>query len=318
MKKAFKRIAKRIFILILLVFAVYLVISNIDLIRDLASNEKIKVIIDSDTANGVDDLFAIMRVMEAEEMDVRGLLSAQWRLVDLDNDSTLSLNQDLHRKILWHYRKDRIPSPSGSNLPIRYLPAGKSSPNNASKAIIRAVHELPYQQKLNVLCLGTATNLAAAILEKPEIIDKIVCYIQGPYYDPARRSWDKSDPVTRLDLEATDILLNTENLEIHLIPADIAAEMVILKKEVREEWNDPDSLQKIIIKRMEDIYRGNDSIPSSSLALAEAFLSPDMSTQKQLIAPPENSQRKIYVYTRIDGDRMKKNFWKATREKREK
>ncbi len=312
MKKAFKRLAKRIFILIMVVFAIYLLISNIDLIRDLASNEKVKVIIDSDAANGVDDLFAIMRIMETEKMDVRGLLSAQWRLVDLDNDSTLSLNQDLHLMILKHYRKDRIPHPSGSPLPLVYSAGQRPQPNLASKAIIKAVHELPYQQKLNVLCLGAATNLAAAIQEKPDIIDKIVCYIQGPYYDQARRSWDKSDPVTRLDLDAMNVLLNEDGLEIHLLPADIADEMVLLKTEIMEEWSNPDSLQKLIIKRIEDISPRNDSIPSSSLALAEAFLSPDMSTQKQLIAAPENTQRKILVYTRIDADRMKNNFWKTS------
>ena len=314
MKKALKRIAKRIFILILVVFAVYLLISNIDLIRDLASNEKIKVIIDSDAANGVDDLFTIMRIMEAEEIDVKGLLSAQWRLVDLDNDSTVGLNDDLHVKILRQYHKERIPHPSGNALPMRYSSTGKSIQNDASKAIIRAVHELPYQQKLNILCLGSATNLASAIQEKPEIIDKVVCYIQGPYYEPARRTWDKSDPVTRLDLEAMNMLLNEESLEIHLLPANIADEMFLLNNTILESWNVPDSLQKLIIETMEDMIPGKDSIPSPSLALVQAFLNPDMSTQKQLIAPPENTQRKIYVYTRIDAGRMKKNFWKTNQE----
>jgi hypothetical protein len=54
-----------------------------------------------------------------------------------------------------------------------------------------------------------------------------------------------------------------------------------------------------------------DTLELNSLALVQAFLNADMSTQKQLIAPPENHQRKIYVYTRIDADRMTKDFIKS-------
>jgi hypothetical protein len=48
-----------------------------------------------------------------------------------------------------------------------------------------------------------------------------------------------------------------------------------------------------------------------SLALIQALLHPEMSSQKQVITPPENFQRKIHVYTRIDAERMKKDLWKA-------
>jgi hypothetical protein len=55
----------------------------------------------------------------------------------------------------------------------------------------------------------------------------------------------------------------------------------------------------------------NDSIAMGSLALIEAILHPEMSSQKQVVTPPENVQRKIQVYTRIDADRMKKDLWKT-------
>ena len=77
MKKAIKRIAKRIFIFILIVFAIYLVISNIDLIRDLASKEKISIAIDADAANGPDDPFGIYRIMIDKDLELRGITSAQ-------------------------------------------------------------------------------------------------------------------------------------------------------------------------------------------------------------------------------------------------
>jgi inosine-uridine nucleoside N-ribohydrolase len=308
MKKVIKRIAGRIFIVLLIAFAIYLLIGNIDFIRDLAIREKTIVIIDSDAANGVDDLCSIMRIMKAEEVEVRGLLSAQWRLADLENDSCIVSSQLLHRFVLEHFRKPNIPCSSGYDLPLLYTKGKDNSLNAAASVINKTVRELPYGEKLNMLCLGSATNLASAILEWPEISDKIICYIQGPAYNPSRRAWNKNDVISRLDLEAMDILLNDKDLEIHLLPANVADDFMLARPGDLENMVDADTLSKFILERCMSLQADADSIPCSSLGLIEAFLNPDMASSKQLITPPENSQRKIYVYTRINVDRMKKDF----------
>jgi len=309
MKKAIRRIVKRIFIFILVVFLIYLLISNIDLIRDLAGGEKISVLIDADAANGVDDILSILRIMEAEELELKGLLSAQWRLADLENDSSVRSNQKINRLVLEHFSMIHILHSEGAALPLVFTPDSEIPENDASLAIIRSVQDLPYGQKLNMLCLGSATNLATAILIKPEIADKIICYIQGPQYNPARRSWNKNDLVTRLDLEAMDVILNEEKLEIHLLPANVASEMYLLKSALKREMPKKDILSQLIAERFLADNSKLDSIACGSLALVQAFLYADLSTQKQLIAPPENTQRKIYVFTRIDQPRMAKDWW---------
>ena len=183
--------------------------------------------------------------------------------------------------------------------------------NRASAAIIKIVQELPYGQKLNMICMGSATNLASAILERPDIADKIICFILGPNYDPARRAWNKNDPATRLDLEAMDVLLNEKNLEIHLLPSNVASELFMTRKSIAEIMDAKDTIQNSIRFAAQNSGTRNDTIYCPSLALVEAFRNADMSTQKQLIAPPENTQRKIYVYTRIDADRMRREFTDA-------
>ncbi|HEC42798.1 MAG TPA: hypothetical protein ENI20_08235 [Bacteroides sp.] len=308
MLKAIKRIAKRIFIFILIIFAVYLLISNIDLIKELASKEKISAAIDADAANGIDDLFAIYRILLDEDIELRGLTSAQWRLVDLENDSTVHSSWLIHRFFLEQFYKTRIPHPEGANLPLAYTLNKDNNDNRASDAIIKIVQELPYGQKLNMICMGSATNLATAIRERPDISDKIICFIIGPNYDPARRAWNKNDPTSRLDLEAMNILLNEKNLEIHMLPSNVASEFFLTRKSLAETLNAKDTIQNSLRFAATNSESGNDTIYSPSLALVEAFRNPDMSTQKQLIGPPENSQRKIYVYTRIDAARMEKEF----------
>ena len=111
-----------------------------------------------------------------------------------------------------------------------------------------------------------------------------------------------------------DVLLNEDKLEVHLLPVNIAAEMILEKAVVLEDMNEKDSLQQFIKISSLETTNDTDSINCNSLALVESFLNPDMAPQKQLITPPENTQRKIYVYTRIDAERMKRDFWKSLKE----
>ena len=47
------------------------------------------------------------------------------------------------------------------------------------------------------------------------------------------------------------------------------------------------------------------------LALIQAILHPEMTTAKKRRVPPENGKRKVWVYTAIDEDTMRANFWEA-------
>ncbi|MCK4853730.1 MAG: hypothetical protein KAT31_05705, partial [Bacteroidales bacterium] len=114
MKTALKRILKRIFIFIVIAFIVYLVVSNISFFRDLTRRDKLSLIIDTDSAHGQDDIMAIVRFLLEEEVVLEGLLSAQWRLADLDNDSTVELNQAVNQYILKHFNRTSVPNLPGA------------------------------------------------------------------------------------------------------------------------------------------------------------------------------------------------------------
>jgi hypothetical protein len=49
----------------------------------------------------------------------------------------------------------------------------------------------------------------------------------------------------------------------------------------------------------------------ASVSLVQALLNPDLASEKKVFPPPENNQKKISVYTRIDADRMKKDYWRS-------
>ena len=45
------------------------------------------------------------------------------------------------------------------------------------------------------------------------------------------------------------------------------------------------------------------------VAALQAFLKPEQATQIEVMTPPENTQRKVWVYTDIDEEAMQDDFW---------
>jgi len=311
MKTALKRILKRIFIFIVIAFLVYLVVSNINFFRDLTRRDKLSLIIDTDSAHGQDDIMAIVRVLLEEDVVLEGLLSGQWRLADLENDNTVGMNQAVNQQILKHFNRTNTQNLPGAAVPVMSIKNRDRTSNAASAYIIKRASETPAGEKLNLVCLGPVTNLASALITVPDIASKITCYIMGPWYEPSRRVWNKNEWNTKNDLDAMDILLDTKNLDLYLMPATIGQDLVIDRSQSLGNFPLRDSLFDNIVENWKALDLNNDSIAMGSLALIQAILHPEMSSQKQVITPPENVQRKIHVYTRIDADRMKKDLWKT-------
>ncbi len=311
MKTALKRILKRLFIFIAIAFLIYLVVSNLSFFRELTRREKLSLIVDTDSAHGQDDLMAIIRVLLEEKAALEGLLSAQWRLADLDNDSTVEMNLAVNRYVLRSFHRSNIPNLPGAPLPLMSTGDLERPSSRASAFIIKKASETPAGEKLNLVCLGPVTNLATALITVPDIAPRINCYVMGPWYEPSRRIWNKNEWNTRNDLDAMDILLDTKDLELHIMPATIAQDLVLDRSQTLGQFPLKDSLFDYLTGRWKALDLQNDSIPMGSLALIEAILNPEMSSQKQVITPPENVQRKVHVYTRIDVTRMQKDLWKA-------
>jgi purine nucleosidase len=137
---------------------------------------KTRIIIDADTANELDDLFAITRALIAPEFIIEGLTSTHWR-----GQNSVEKSQHLNEKILEKMElSEIIPHPQGAAhaMPDNQTPV--DSP--AARHIIARAHAGGMDNKLLVVALGTATNLASALLLDPTIKDKVVyAFIDGDY-----------------------------------------------------------------------------------------------------------------------------------------
>ena len=173
------------------------------------------MLIDADTANEIDDLYAIVRALLAPGWDVKGLSSAQWNH-RLSPDNTVQESQKLNEDLLRLMGRTDIPAPTGSEM-IMGKPWGGSDPRNSAAAqlMINTARAMPTGQKLPIVSLGAVTNVASALALAPDIIPKVSCYCLGGRYYADRQVWDKDEFNLRNDLNAINYLFNLEGLELY-------------------------------------------------------------------------------------------------------
>ena len=78
------------------------------------AQEKTILIIDADTGNEVDDLYAIVRGLIEPSFKVIGLSSAQWQASQWAVPNTLENSQRLNLEILSYLQMEDIPHPRGA------------------------------------------------------------------------------------------------------------------------------------------------------------------------------------------------------------
>jgi purine nucleosidase len=274
--------------------------------------KKVPFILDSDTANEIDDLFAIAYLLAKENPKIEwlGLSSAQWYHV-WSGDSTVYQSQKMNEEILRIADRIDLPHPLGADL-IMGKPWGdydaRDSP--AAQFIIDQAMALPVGEKLVVMSIGATTNLASAIALKPEIANRIVAYTLGFRYDFDGGFWNKDEFNIRRDLNAANYLLNTENLELHIMPISVAIQYTWEREEAFKHLASAGEMGNYLKARWEN-HGGPEAAKWTmwDVALLQGFLQPEQAPEISVMTPPENIQRAVWLYTDIDEEAMENDFW---------
>jgi len=110
------------------------------------TTQSIRVIIDADTANEVDDLYAIAWALLEPRLKVIGLTSAQWHTNPRTPNDSVGESQRLNNEILELMGKTAIPAPQGSNFPM--VNEQRPQPSAAANFIIEQALATPDGEKL--------------------------------------------------------------------------------------------------------------------------------------------------------------------------
>lgn len=275
-----------------------------------------KLILDSDTANEIDDLFAIAYLLKDSYpgVEVLGLSSAQWFHV-WSGDSTVYQSQQLNEELLSIMGRTELPHPLGADL-MMGKPWGDYDPRDspAAQFIIEEAMALNDGEKLAVLSIGAATNLASAIALEPKIKDRVVAYVLGFRYDFDGHFWNKDEFNIRRDLNAANYLLNAEGLELHVMPISVAIKYTWGRESTFGHLAKAGKLGAYLRARWEN-HAGPDAEKWTmwDVALLQAFLKPEQASEVSVLTPPENAQRSVWMYEGIDVKGMEADFWERVR-----
>lgn len=131
---------------------------------------KIPVVLSTDVGNEIDDQWAIAYLMMSPEFETEGILSANAPTLPAPSaHATFEVLRDEveHRMNL----QVHPPLLEGSSLPLDNLKTPQ--PSAAATFLVDTSHAYSKQNRLNVLVIGAATDLASAILMDPSIVDRI-------------------------------------------------------------------------------------------------------------------------------------------------
>ena len=274
---------------------------------------KLSLIIDADSANELDDLFAIVRALGEPRFNLLGITSAQFHTSPYASENTALESQKINEKLMELLPMYAVPLLMGNGKPLQE--SNQASLSSASKFIIDQARSLPQGQKLDLVILGSCTNAASALLEAPEIASKLRISYIGFWHDPETNEYNKKEFNTGNDPIATEILLNFNGLEIQVMTATTCQNLIFDKVTSFSKLRS-NPLGKFLMNRWK-IYKRwwTDEDPEQNhwimwdLALIEALINPGFAEKKSFQTPPENNKRVIQIYTSIDSLSMKVDFW---------
>ena len=136
----------------------------------------VKVILDTDTYNEIDDQFALVQMLFSKErMDVLSINAAPFSMNNRSDDPQkgMELSYDEIFRLLEKidFKKNNFVF-KGSTKYVGFDKKPVSSP--AADNIIETALKCSENNPLYVIAIGAITNVASAILKEPEIINKIV------------------------------------------------------------------------------------------------------------------------------------------------
>jgi purine nucleosidase len=306
-----KRFIRTIVIAVLFVLLAYMIVSNIAFFQRSGGTFSEKVIIDTDSGNDMDDLFAIVRALTDPDMKIIGLISSHWNFHEQAQDSSVMISQKINEKILTLLNLTNIAHPTGAVEMIRFDGNPIPQPSDGAKFIIDNASGLPSGEKLKVIILGSATNLASAILMDSSIITKLDCYILGLKYDYLSGTWNKNEFNTRCDLDGMDLILNLKDLEVTVMTSTISKDLIFRREETFDKLRNKGDIWNWLLENWDKNYHEHTEWIMQDVALMEAIIHPRFAIVKEVYTPPENTRRKIKVFTKIKTEAMIKDYWKA-------
>lgn len=269
--------------------------------------QKQRIILDADTGNEVDDLYAISRALIEPSWEITALNATHWQTshwaVPQSMENSHRLNQ-----VITGYLGLSVPTKRGG-IARMYDWGDQAQHSAAAYEIIRQAREMPEGQKLTVVALGALTNVASAIYIDPSIEFRIDLYWPGTSYDFQNDILKKTDFNCVMDVQALEIILMSE-VDMHVIPVNVAQAMQFEFEETAARLRGVHPLGDFLVDRwFQHLDGGRKHRTIWDLALVEAMIHPEWAEKVEVTTSRDNGKRKISYYRSIQAKKMRADFF---------
>ena len=265
------------------------------------------VILDADTANEVDDLYAIFYLLSDSTVDVTSINAVQWQSSQWSTERTM---EDSHRL------NQVLTAEMGLNIPLRrggegrmYDWGNQARYSDATMNILEEARKATPKNKLNIISLGALTNVASAIFIDPSIEQNIKLYWLGSTYDFENNIIRKNDYNCMMDIQALDRLLHSQ-VEMHIIPINVASKTIFHYAETDAIFRGTHNLGNYL---MDTWYHHRDGGRKSrtlwDLSIIYSFLYPDKVDSKTITTTRDNGARLINYIVDFDNQDLKEDLF---------
>ena len=262
-----------------------------------------KIIVDADTGNEVDDLYALARLLLEPTVEVTALNAAHWQTSHWAVENSMENSHRLNQQLLGEMGMNVKTLRGGSAR--MYDWGDRAQHSAASYEIIRQAKQ---QDELVILALGALTNVASAVFIEPSIASKLKLYWLGTTIDFKTHVFKRNDFNPLMDPFALDFILDSE-VELHIMPINVAAAMEIDFDIVEAKIGDH-FLGGYLQKRWEDhLDGGRRNRVLWDLALVSAFINTEIAETEVITTSRDSGQRKVTFYKSIDADAIYQDFY---------
>ncbi len=290
----------------------------------LAAPKPVSYILDADTGNEMDDLYAVVQSLIDPDVKLTALNSAHfnnmeivttgvWHHYDLSCFDPVRVSQAENERLVKALGIKSLPLPLGADSMLGYSWGyfdGAPVPSApAIDTIIAQARVASPDKKLPVVVLGPLTNIAAALIKAPDIAPNISVYFLGMSYKADKGIWNKNSFNVRNDLNATDYIFNHPNLDLIVMPTETAVKLMYKRDRSIAHLKTKSHPVVEILKDRWDFVSAQGEWTMWDLALTYAVTKPKWIKIQTLPRPPENGSRGVKVVTDIDAPAMEAHFW---------
>ncbi len=263
-----------------------------------------EIIVDADTGNEVDDLYALVRLFLEPTVQVTALNAAHWQTSHWAEERSMENSHRLNQQLLGEMRME-IRTLRGA--PARMYDWGDRAQHSA--AAYEIIGQAAQKEEVTILALGALTNVASAVFIQPEIAKKLKVFWLGTSMDFETRVLKRNDFNALMDPFALDYLLNSE-VELYIMPINVAAAMEVEYTELKDAIG-KHPLGSHLIQRWDNHLDGSrKNRVLWDLGLVSAFINADFAEKEVITTSRDSGNRPITFYKRLDAGAVYQDFYK--------